>query len=401
MNNQKIKKTSGQKHIFQVHTMDTDNTIKTNQISKNQTVPLPKTSQVSKGQNILQRSVSQSKKSKQQTSNPFLTDNVSEDTNMTKGSFAPGVQDNVVEKINQTPADIVSQDKLNDNVSGNNQKKMIHIIMIVFIILFIIGIVGFGIYMLKFNEQQSTDNQNILVNTDNMDSEKAKDNPDNNVNVSTDIDKTVNKADNDTEESIEQTYTTKLPNYFSIDVESATVQQDIATELKSIAQNMQQQNITGPISFIVTDQNSNPVSFHIFSMSAGMNIPQDIAKSLEEEFEIYAYNDQLNGIRFGFSVDVKDVKAIQTAIVANEMNLPKSFSIILDNMNTNVKDVVFKDSSYKTHPIRYYNLNKTESYSIDYTISDGKWIIGTTKNTLRVIIDYINKMQSSKDAKNL
>ena len=399
MNDKKIKKTPEQKkHVFQVHTMDTDNIAKTSQGVKNKTAPPSKgikLPQVNKKQTLSQKHVSQSKNAKQQTDNPFLTDDTSENLNTKKGLFAPKAQKDSVEKINKTPADIAPQNKIPKKKSENTQKKMVHIIMIIFIILFLIGITGFGIYMLKFNKQQLTDNKNISTNIVDTSTEINVDNTD------IDTEKTTNNIKTNDEESVEQIYATELPNYFSIDIESTTTQQDIATELKTIAQNMQKQDITGPISFIVTDQNSNPVSFHVFSVSAGMNIPQDIAASLEEGFEIYAYNDDVNGIRFGFSIDVKNVETLQKAITTNEASLPKSFNIILNDLNVDTTNVVFRDSSYKTHPIRYYNLNEAESYSIDYTINDNKWIIGTTKNTLRAIIDHTKKMQISDMSENL
>ena len=390
-----MKKTPEQKkHVFQVHTMDTDNIAKVSQGTENKTAPPPKgikLPQINKKQAISQKHIPQSKNSKQtrqQTDNPFLTEDAARGVSAKKGLFAPETQKDPVEKINQTPADIAPQDKTPQKKSGNTQKKMIHIIMIIFIVLFLIGITGFGVYMLKLNKQQPIDNQNVLTDIVDIPTEVDVDNVDDSADKIIDDIKT-----DDAVETIEQIYATELPNYFSIDVESTTTQQDIATELKTIAQNMQKQDITGPISFIVTDQNSNPVSFHVFSTSAGMNIPQDIATSLEEGFEIYAYNDDANGVRFGFGIDAKNVETLRTAITTSEARLPRAFDIILNKLGVNATSVVFNDNSYKTHPIRYYNLNETESYSIDYTINDNKWIVGTTKNTLRAIIDHVKKVQ--------
>lgn len=408
MNDKKTKKTQTQKkYIFQVHTMHTDNEARATKSVDSKTASPSKGNNlphVKKEQTALQKQSSQSrgsKQSKQQTSNPFLASDVPKNTDAKKGTFAPGAQKKTVEKINQTPADIASSKKISKKKHGGTQKKMIYIIMIVFIILFLLGAVGFGVYMLKFNTQQISDDVIVADDTMDMPIEIEVDDTDNNINIDVDTEKIPGNIEVEGTESVEQLYATNLPNYFSIDVESTTTQQDIATELKTIAQNMQKQDMTGPISFIVTDQNSNPVSFHVFSMSAGMNIPQDILISLEEGFEIYAYNDGMKGVRFGFVIDAKDVETLHTAILASETNLPKLFDIVLNDLGTSATGIVFNDNSYETYPIRYYNLNEEESYSIDYTINNKSWIIGTTKNTLRAIIDSLKEAETSNIDRNL
>jgi len=397
MSNKKTKKTSEQeKHIFQVHTMHSDNEAKLNQPTMtSKTVAPPKGKklpEVKKNQSVPKKQapfVQKKNKVGQPASNPFLSQDAPKDmkkaTGAKKGSFAPGKQKESVEKINQTPADIAPQKKTPKKKTEGSPKKVIHVIMIIFVILFLVGVAGFGVYMLKFNTQQKADD--IIV-------------PDDTLEIPSKIDSDVEKISNDIEsndaKSSEQLYATDLPNYFSIDVESATTKDEIATELNTIAQNMQEQDIIGPISFIVTDQNNNPVSFNVFAMSAEMNIPQDITSLLEENFEIYVYSDGTKGVRFGFVIDTKNADALQSAITASETSLPESFNIILNNLGASATEIIFNDSSYGTHPIRYYNLNKMESYSVDYTINDKRWVIGTTKDTLRAILDSIKESQVSQ-----
>ncbi len=387
MNDKKTKNTAQQKkHVFQVHTMQSDNKLKITNQDDSKIASSAKDNKLSKmHQNQAVSKKQEASNNFKQSTNPFLTEDVSETTqNSKKGLFAPQKQDKTIEKINQTPADIAPQKKKIKNGSPTNQKKIVHIIMMIFIILFLIGIVGFGIYMLKFNIHRTVDNVNIPSDT-------IKD--DVQINDNTDDANTDNLSSDESiksKELAEQMYAIDLPNYLSIDVESENVKQDIDTELKIIAQNMQKQDIKKPVSFIVTDKNSNPLSFNVFAISAGMNVPQDIGASLEESFEIYAYNDELKGVRFGFVIDIKDIQSFQTAVLANETKLPNLFNIILDNLGMSATDVIFKDSSYKTHPIRYYNLNSTETYSIDYTINNKQWVVGTTKDALRAIVDSVN-----------
>jgi len=377
-NNQKTKEQK--KYVFEIHTMRSDNEQKAGLTSKKAPpAKLPVTGAAASHKSQKQLSSQhQDKKQHPQSENPFLTQKTtSTETKGKKGSFAPGKKSEPIEKINYTPEDIAPHKKSSIKNSQNSQKKTIHIIMIIFIVLFLLGIVGFGIYMLKFNNQVKVDDKQ-------MQNENLVDIP-----LSDDSVAETGASTTVQMESLEQTYSTNLPNYFSIDVESESSKDNIATELAAIAQNMQKQDIVGPISFMVTDTNNNPISFHVFALSTDMNLPQDILTALEENFEIYAYQDGINGIRFGFVVDAKNVDILQVALKTHETTLPQAFDLILNGLGTTATDIVFGDSVYSTHPIRFYNLNETETYSVDYTINDQRFVLGSTKNTMRALIDYL------------
>ena len=127
MNNKKIKKTSTQKkHIFQVHTMHTDNEAKAAKLVDSRTDLSPKENnlhQINKKEAVLQPQSRSFKQSKQQTNSPFLTNDVPKNIDAKKGTFAPNVQKETVEKINQTPADIVSSKKNTQKETWGNSEK--------------------------------------------------------------------------------------------------------------------------------------------------------------------------------------------------------------------------------------------------------------------------------------
>jgi len=397
MNDKKTKKTVEQKkHVFQINTMHSDNEAKAIQMEKASapsSLPVAENDllQNTKKPSVPQKrpDLSENKKQTNQAQNPFLAANANQETKKdvhekNEGSFAPGKKLPVAEKINYTPEDIVRDKKTPKQSIENSQKKMTYIIMIAFIAVFLLGAIGFGVYMLYFNNEQ----QQVLSEDTNV----AQDEP---MDILTeDDDSTVVISSVDDTKPAKQVYAINLPNYFSIDVESKTAANDIAIELNTIATNMQDEDITGPISFIVVDANNNPVSFHTFALSAEMDIPQDTLTSLEEGFEIYAYTDERSGVRFGFAVDAKNTETLQTALNENEIMLPKAFNNILNDRGTSAIDVLFKDSTYGTHPIRYYNLDESETYSVDYTINNQRFIIGTTKNTLRAMIDVLKDTQT-------
>jgi hypothetical protein len=386
----KNSKTKHVPHVFEVHTMQSDNEAKTSQSTtmKKGTPPpaiasatlnqQPKTSSLPQKNNI---------KSVPVAENPFLSESANTVQENEEGSFAPGKTKEPVERINYTPDDIVSKGKDKKKPKkAKKQKKSMGIIMIILVIIFLLGAVGFAAYFFLFNKPsvpiEDESNNSIEENQDVSVEDMPQDN------IIDDAKQIVIDVPDETE-STQQTYSTELPNYFSFDVESSTSEADIATELTTIATNIQKQDITEPISFIVTDANNNPVSFNVFAMSSGITLAQDILSALEEDFELYAYSDGINGVRFGFVIDAKNADTLQTALTANETTLPEAFDPFLNGMGATAVNVVFADSAYKTHPIRYFNLNATETYSVDYTINNLQWVVGTSKNTMRAILDVM------------
>jgi flagellar basal body-associated protein FliL len=397
MRNKKSKNTKNSKdskeqesHIFEIHTMQGDikeakekqskalsQKAKKDVSQKRQAVPLTPTPMQ---QNNVQKPISQNLQS--QETNPFLS----------KESETFVNQNAKVSEKNKVPGDIVFEEekkekKIPKKEKAPKKKKSITIVIIL-IVLILFAAAALGVFMLQANKQEE---DAVIIKE-----EKQLEDIANTIEES--LDEDIQESEKkDIQEEVVQTYSVDLPNYFAIDIESETSEDDIIAELSLIASNMIKEDIEGPISFIVTDSNNNPVAFHVFAISAGMNIPQDILSALEEEFEIYAYNDEMLGVRFGFGIDIKDVETFNTAIIVNEDKLPKAFDLILNGLGATANNVVFNDSVYKTHPVRYYNMNESETYSVDYTINDMQFVLGASKMTLRQIIDYLQDLQISEN----
>jgi hypothetical protein len=301
------------------------------------------------------------------SANPFLENGEERDGSLrersTFGARKPDKIDS--EKINYSPADIAPKSQ-KTNVPPVKKKNSVLMSMIIFVIVFLCGVAGFGFYLWQKNAESD-------------------------ITIAPDEDTTIMTNDELLSDApvAEEVYLTTVPNYFSFDVESPDAQTQITTELNMIEQKLGTSDIDVPVSFVVTDQNDYPVSFHVFALSTGMKVPTAVSAALEEGFEVYAYNDQLNGVRFAFAIDVKNINGLQEALAGSESELPQAFNIVLDNMDTTPSAMTFKDSTYNTHPIRYVNLDPQESYSIDYTITNQKFVIGTSKETLRAVLDLI------------
>lgn len=298
--------------------------------------------------------------------NPFLD---AKETQLGSDVFHKEIKTVQTERVNQVPSDIAKNAPLplKSAVPQKKHANTLHVVMIIFVTVFLIGAVIFGVYF--FMEQRKKDVQEDVLQEDILpvDDEAIVD---------------VDDA---------EVYSTDLPNYFSFDVESETSKSDIAREIDLISTNLRQSDIVEPISFIVTDQKDNPVSFHVFAISSGLAIPQEVMESLEEDFEIYAYNDTMKGVRFGFVVDIKAVNLLQDTLKVKEPELSAGMGILLKNAPSSATPQIFKDSMYNGQAIRYANLDESEAYSIDYALVGQRLVVGTSKDTLRAILDDLKK----------
>jgi hypothetical protein len=374
------------KHVFEVHTMESDNKLKQAQNLNKENLNKEKMS-VSNKKKMPASSVNEKNKSTDE--NPFLNAGSKQSLAGQKGSFAPKANSEKVgaEKINFDTKDIAPQTKTNVN---KQKKSSLGKVMGFFVVLILIIGIGAVVYYFMFSDLNKQTDDLVLENPNNTENEVN-----NETLLEEDVDEFMDEKEMESE--MEQIYSTELPNYFSFDVENVNTEEHIASEMQLIATNMKEQGIDGPISFIITDTNSNPVSFNVFAMSAGIKLPMSISSLLEESFELWAYNDFENGVRFGFVVDTKSEEELKDALLLEEVNLPLALDPILNGFGADATDVVFKDSVYNTYSIRYYNLNKEESYSVDYGVANNKWVVGTTKKTLRAILDSMNTNVEQND----
>lgn len=181
-------------------------------------------------------------------------------------------------------------------------------------------------------------------------------------------------------------YSIENPNVISIDMESAS-DQSIRDLLKKKASDLANLQIKKPIEFVITDKNNSPVAFPIFALTSKITLSQELLNNLEEKFSIYLYPESF-GIRIGLVIKTKNSDVVLTKMLAQEKTLVNDLDILfLENKPSTEGNVLFKDSKYSTFNIRYLNLNQDATYSLDYTVSNSQLLIGTSKGTVRALID--------------
>lgn len=179
------------------------------------------------------------------------------------------------------------------------------------------------------------------------------------------------------------------PRYLSVDIENAAAENIKQLFIKTAAE-VKESETTSPAEFILSDTNNNPIAFPIFAITSGINLPPNVLNNLEESFSLYFYNDGGNS-RLGLTVKLKDKEKIKTGIAQEEKNLANDLSLLFLDNAIEGKNKTFSNSQHGDFQIRYTNLNQANGLSLDYAITENYLVIGTSKNTLRAVLDNLTQ----------
>lgn len=178
------------------------------------------------------------------------------------------------------------------------------------------------------------------------------------------------------------------PNYINADISDSSL--SLKEILDPYIQKVARMETKTPVEFIITDIESKNIKFQVFAEKAGIKLPQGIINLLEPDFGLFIYNDQGN-IRIGLKVSAinsLDTAPLSSEILKEEVNLTTDLEPIFLSLPYTLENKNFGQSNYKNIGIRYNNIISPTDLSIDYALYDGKWLVGTTKMTLRAMIDY-------------
>lgn len=186
----------------------------------------------------------------------------------------------------------------------------------------------------------------------------------------------------------EKRFTVDKPNVLSVDTETVTAENLQAT-LADAAAGVLNDHPDVPDEFLIKDQNFNPLAFSRFAYLLGLALPESVLSTLDEGFSLYVFID--NGqARFGLTVNTKDVTLAKAALVKSETGLGADLEPIFTGTGVrSPKTISFHNSTYNGVAIRYNNVDLTDNVSVDYAFKGTQWVIGTSKATLRAIVDRL------------
>lgn len=199
--------------------------------------------------------------------------------------------------------------------------------------------------------------------------------------ISSQEEEVVEKVDNNIPFSLSS------PNYLSIDMETVTPESFRALLIEK-SEILRANTIGQPVEFFITDRNNNPVAFARLASILKISLSPAILDQLEESFSVYLYTDE--GVaRVGLSVSFQDKSVLRQAVEKSESEIPFALQAIYLNHSPKAKISTgkFSSSMHNGTSVRYFNITGGEGLSVDYAFLEKHWVIGTSKNTLRSILD--------------
>lgn len=177
-------------------------------------------------------------------------------------------------------------------------------------------------------------------------------------------------------------------NFLMVDTETVTTPSFLALLTESGAK-ISAAQMSKPVEFLLTDKNNNPLAFSRFAYLTDLSLPEDLIAALGETFSIFLYNTD-GKITMGLSFAPfasGDMGTVRELVTKNEASLPFLFRPLLFPGLTVPTKASFRSGVYNTEAVRYVNVEAAQGISFDYVMRDKEWIIGTSKDTLRAIID--------------
>lgn len=176
------------------------------------------------------------------------------------------------------------------------------------------------------------------------------------------------------------------PNYLTLDIETATLEQ-IQGLLNTEAQKMTSQNIITPVEYLAVDMNNNPVAFSRFAFLIGADNPNTLVEASLEPFSLYLFMDN-GSLRLALAIPLKE--NIGANFPTDKSVLPESLKKFFypEPFNGNsFTNTTFSKSNYKDNTIYYTNIDESKNISLDMTLQEGILTVANSKNALRAVID--------------
>lgn len=295
-------------------------------------------------------------------------------------SFLPEKETAMPEPVQEIMAD--SEIPAQEEVAGqdNDQKKKIVLILIIVLLIIFFSAGGYYYWSTRSASQVQPENPPVQET-------------ENNQKPATNEKQAPAVSDNPAPAKFSQTER----NYFMLDLGDAS-----NASFKQMVQNyfneISDSKISFPVEFTIIDTGNSPVDFRTFMRQVGIKFSPELMSALNDNFIFYIYNDQ-GSPGVGLALSVKGQLNPEEILLREEANLAMELQPLFPvSQSTIVQKGIFSTGEYDSARwgkigIRFQNITNPGSLSVDYSfVNIGKdmLFIGTTKNTLRAIVDNIN-----------
>ncbi|MFZ3031636.1 MAG: hypothetical protein WA082_01230 [Candidatus Moraniibacteriota bacterium] len=183
----------------------------------------------------------------------------------------------------------------------------------------------------------------------------------------------------------EPPFSLDMPNYLSVDTETVSPESFQAL-IQQSGERIRTGNMTQPVEFLLTDKKNNPIAFSRFAYLMKLGFPEELLALLGEPFSLFLYSDA-GRVALGLELTLVKGGEAQKVVTQKEASMPVFLQPLLFRGIVVPKEVTFRSGVYKTEAVRFVNIDTAQNISFDYVMRDAAWIIGTSKDTLRAILD--------------
>lgn len=181
-------------------------------------------------------------------------------------------------------------------------------------------------------------------------------------------------------------YSLTSPNYLTIDTETVTPA-SLKELLRQPAERIAGAQMNKPVEFLLTDKNNNPIAFSRFAYLMKFELKPDFLASLDESFSLYVFNDA-GKTTLGLSLSFAGAPATDDLFkLQKESTMPYALRTFLYDGISVSRDNAFRSGLYNGQAVRYVNIDAENNVSFDYAVRGKVWLIGTSKDTLRAMLD--------------
>ncbi len=175
----------------------------------------------------------------------------------------------------------------------------------------------------------------------------------------------------------------------TLQLDSTTTDLDVfRTELFSLSASLASSDVKTPVAFQPIDQTGAYYTYSKLSAMIGTSLPPALEPLFDKPFTLYLYNDT-DRVRIGLAIESGgDAAKLKAAMTQNESFLTTLFApFFLEEGADNASFEPFSNSLYGAVVIRYSNASDLNGLSLDYADDQGRLFIGTSKATLRALLD--------------
>lgn len=184
---------------------------------------------------------------------------------------------------------------------------------------------------------------------------------------------------------VEPPFSLDTPNYLSIDIETIT-SAGLREAFKQPSDKILTFGLDRPVEFLLTDKNNNPIAFSRFAYLMNIELDPELLSAIGESFSLFLYNDQ-GRVVFGLGLMLPSEAALGLVSPQEDGSFPYAFRGLFFEGLTVPKEAAFRSGVYETQSVRFVNIDAAQNVSFDYAVRGNDWYIGTSKDTLRAILD--------------